>query len=59
MQVAAEPDPLATARALSAELHRRAFAVRLDLSQTDVASLEGGTLTGRDLRDALGELLGR
>jgi len=59
VEVAAAPDALATARAIAAELHRRAFAVRLDLSQTDVASLEGGTLTGRDLREAVGELLGR
>lgn len=59
VDVAAGPDPRAAARSLAAEFHRRVFTVRLDLSQTDVSSLEGGTLTGRDLRDALEGLLGR
>ncbi|MGV8039083.1 MAG: hypothetical protein AB2L07_03085 [Thermoanaerobaculaceae bacterium] len=53
-----QADPRATARALCEELHRRAFALPLDLSQTDVTSLQGGTLSGNTLRRQLSDILG-
>lgn len=56
--VPAQADPRATARALCEELHRRAFALPLDLSQTDVTSLQGGTLSGTSLRRQLSDILG-
>jgi len=56
--VPTQTDPEATARALCEELHRRAFALPLDLSQTDVASLQGGTLSGNNLRRQLSDILG-
>lgn len=57
--VATQADAAATARALCVELHRRAFALPLDLSQTDVTSLQGGTLSGNTLRRQLSDILGR
>lgn len=57
--VATQADGEATARALCEELHRRAFALPLDLSQTDVTSLQGGTLSGNTLRRQLSDILGR
>lgn len=56
--VPTQADPRATARALCEELHRRAFALPLDLSQTDVTSLQGGTLSGNTLRRQLSDILG-
>lgn len=57
--VPAHASPRATAEALCAELHQRTFALPLDLSQTDVVSLQGGTLSGNTLRRHLADLLGR
>ena len=52
------PDARATARALCEALHRRAFAPEIDLAQTDIASLEGSTLSGDTMRERVRELLG-
>ncbi|HPW56283.1 MAG: tetratricopeptide repeat protein [Thermoanaerobaculaceae bacterium] len=57
--VATQADREATARALCEELHHRAFALPLDLSQTDVNSLQGGTLSGNTLRRQLSDILRR
>lgn len=58
-RVPVQADAAATARALCEELHRRAFALPLDLSQTDVNSLQGGTLSGESLRRQLSDILGK
>lgn len=52
------PDPAGAARLLCKEFHRRAFCARVDLAQTDIASLEGSNLAGQTVRDQLGDLLG-
>jgi len=38
--------PKPAARMLSREIHRRAFAPKIDLSQSDINSLDGATITG-------------
>lgn len=43
-------DPVAAARALCQEFHRLAFAPRIDLSQTDINSLDGSNATGEAAR---------
>lgn len=58
-RVPVQADAAATARALCEELHRRAFALPLDLSQTDVTSLQGGTLSGESLRRQLSDIIGK
>ena len=40
------PDATLTARLLAKEVHRRAFAAKLDLSQSDLNSLDGSTTAG-------------
>jgi tetratricopeptide (TPR) repeat protein len=45
-------DPVEDARRLSAEFHRKAFSPKVDLSQTDVASIDGSNLTGEQVRDS-------
>jgi tetratricopeptide (TPR) repeat protein len=49
-------DPDIAARLLCKELHRRAFAPRVDLAQTDIASLDGSNLTGEGVRDQIRDL---
>lgn len=44
--VAALPDAKETARLLCKEIHRRAFAPKVDLSQADLNSLDGSTTAG-------------
>jgi tetratricopeptide (TPR) repeat protein len=56
VQVARHKDPVETARLLCRELHRAAFAPKVNLSQADIASLEGSNLTGQDVRDRLRDL---
>jgi len=58
-RVPVQADAAATARALCEELHQRAFALPLDLSQTDVNSLQGGTLSGESLRRQLSDIIGK
>jgi tetratricopeptide (TPR) repeat protein len=48
-----QPDVKATARALCQELHNKAFMVKLDLSQTDINSLDGSNMTGASNRSKL------
>lgn len=59
VRVASSLDPKATARALCEAFHRQAFAPQLDLAQTDIASLEGSTLSGDAMREQVKELLGQ
>ena len=40
------PDARLTARMLAKEIHRRAFAAKVDLSQADINSLDGSTTAG-------------
>jgi tetratricopeptide (TPR) repeat protein len=54
--VAATNDPKENARLFCAEFHRRVFAVRLDLAQSDIASLEGSNLTGETVRSQIKDL---
>jgi tetratricopeptide (TPR) repeat protein len=54
-----EQDPKTTARSLCDAVHRQAFAPELDLSQTDIASIEGSTLSGDSMREQLKDLLGK
>lgn len=49
-------DPEVAARLLCRELHRRAFAPKIDLAQTDIASLDGSNLTGEGVRDQIRDL---
>jgi tetratricopeptide (TPR) repeat protein len=51
-----DQDPIRSARAFCAEFHRRAFAAKVDLAQTDIASLEGSNLTGDAVRGQLQNL---
>jgi len=44
-------DPVEAARKLSSEFHRKAFSPKVDLSQSDIASLDGSNLTGDQVRD--------
>lgn len=52
-------DASATARALCELAHQKLFAPEIDLAQTDIASLQGSTLSGDTLREQLEELLGK
>lgn len=52
----AEKDPAQSARVFCEELHRRVFAVKVDLAQTDIASLEGSNLAGDTVRKQLQDL---
>lgn len=56
MRSPAARDPEAAARLFCQEFHRRAFAPKVDLSQTDITSLEGSNLTGDEVRDQLRDL---
>jgi tetratricopeptide (TPR) repeat protein len=44
-------DPVDAARRLSSEFHRKAFSPKVNLSQSDIASLDGSNLTGDQVRD--------
>ncbi len=46
-------DPVEAARKLSSEFHRKAFSPKVDLSQSDIASLDGSNLTGDQVRDGI------
>ena len=48
--VAAAKDPGANARLFCEEFHRRVFAAKVDLAQSDIASIEGSNLTGESVR---------
>jgi tetratricopeptide (TPR) repeat protein len=52
------PDPATAARILCRELHRRTFAARVNLAQTDISSLEGSNLVGETVREQLKDLFG-
>jgi tetratricopeptide (TPR) repeat protein len=52
-------DIVESAQVLSRELHRKAFAPKIDLSQTDLTSLEGSNLTGDGIREQIQELFQR
>jgi tetratricopeptide (TPR) repeat protein len=54
--VASLKDPKTNARLFCEEFHRRAFAVRLDLAQSDIASIEGSNLTGEAVRSQIMDL---
>jgi len=56
VRVNAVPEAVETARLFCKELHRRAFAPRIDLAQTDIASLSGSTLTGEQIREQLKDI---
>jgi tetratricopeptide (TPR) repeat protein len=49
-------DPLDAARRLSSEFHRKAFSPKVDLSQSDIASLDGSNLTGDQVRDSIRDI---
>jgi tetratricopeptide (TPR) repeat protein len=49
-------DPVDAARRLSSEFHRKAFSSKVDLSQSDIASLDGSNLTGDQVRDSIRNL---
>ena len=49
-------DPVDAARRLSSEFHRKAFSPKVDLSQSDIASLDGSTLTGDQVRDSIRDI---
>lgn len=51
-------DPKSTARALCQDFHNQAFAPRLDLSQTDINSLDGSNQTADTNREELIRILG-
>jgi tetratricopeptide (TPR) repeat protein len=57
--VKAETDVRATARSLCDAFHVKVFAPEVDLAQTDIASLEGSTLSGDAMRNQVKELLGK
>jgi tetratricopeptide (TPR) repeat protein len=46
-------DPVESARRLSGEFHRKAFSPKVNLSQSDIASLDGSNLTGDQVRDSI------
>lgn len=52
-------DPTATARALCEEFHRLAFAPHIDLSQTDINSLDGSNTAGDAARKRIMDLFAR
>jgi hypothetical protein len=43
---------------LCKEIHRRAFATKIDLSQMDINSLDGSVISGDSSRMSLKELFG-
>lgn len=49
-------DPTVAARLFCQEFHRKAFAPKVDLTQTDVTSLDGSNLTGDGVRDQIRNL---
>jgi tetratricopeptide (TPR) repeat protein len=49
-------DPDTAAKLFCREFHRRAFAPKVDLAQTDITSLEGSNLTGDSVRDQVRDL---
>jgi len=49
-------DPVTAARLFCREFHRRAFAPKVDLAQTDITSLEGSNLTGDAVRGQIRDL---
>jgi len=49
-------DPETAARLFCREFHRRAFAPKVDLAQTDITSLEGSNLTGDSVRGQIKDL---
>lgn len=53
------PDVKDTARLLCKEIHRRAFATKIDLSQMDINSLDGSVAAGDSSQMGLRELFGR
>jgi tetratricopeptide (TPR) repeat protein len=55
-QAVRQKDSVETARLLCRELHRAVFAPKVNLTQMDIASLEGSNLTGRDVRNQLRDL---
>ncbi len=57
--VARGTDTTASARAICEAVHGKFFAPEIDLAQTDIASLEGSTLSGDEMREQVWELLGR
>lgn len=56
VRTAASADRAAAARLFCEEFHRRAFAARIDLAQTDIASIEGSNLTGEAVRNQIRDL---
>ena len=56
VSIAASKEALVAARSLCAEFHRKAFAAKVDLAQTDIASIEGSTLTGETIREQIKDL---
>jgi tetratricopeptide (TPR) repeat protein len=49
-------DPVEAARRLCREFHRKTFSPKVDLSQTDIASLDGSNLTGDQVRNSIREV---
>lgn len=56
--VAMLPDDTDSARLLCKEIHRRAFATKIDLSQMDINSLDGSVTSGDSSQIGLKELFG-
>ena len=56
--VAMMPDNTDWARSLCKEIHRRAFATKIDLSQMDINSLDGSVTSGDSSQIGLKELFG-
>jgi len=52
------PDEKDSARILFREIHRKAFATKLDLSQMDINSLDGSVTSGDSSQIGLKELFG-
>jgi hypothetical protein len=52
------PDVKDTARLLCREVHRKAFATKIDLSQMDINSLDGSVTSGDSSQMGLRELFG-
>jgi tetratricopeptide (TPR) repeat protein len=49
-------DPVESAQRLCREFHRKAFSPKVDLSQTDIASLNGSNLTGDQVRNSIKDI---
>jgi hypothetical protein len=52
-RVNASSDPADTAREFCRLFHQKAFAPNVDLSQQEISSLEGSTLTSQDVNEQL------